>query len=84
MTLWLLCLEKAVTLHSSTLAWRIPGTAEPGGLPSAGSHRVGMRVSCMLRKCIEFLEEKMERRGRKGGRKKGNTSHNEFLSFARN
>ena len=33
---------------------------------------------------FEFLEEKMERRGRKGGRKKGNTSHNEFLSFARN
>ena len=27
--------------HSSVLAWRIPGTAEPGGLPSMGSHRVG-------------------------------------------
>ena len=27
--------------HSSTLAWRIPGTGEPGGLPSLGSHRVG-------------------------------------------
>ena len=27
--------------HSNVLAWRIPGTAEPGGLPSAGSHRVG-------------------------------------------
>ena len=27
--------------HSSVLAWRIPGTAEPGGLPSLGSHRVG-------------------------------------------
>ena len=27
--------------HSSVLAWRIPGMAEPGGLPSAGSHRVG-------------------------------------------
>ena len=27
--------------HSSTLAWRIPGTGEPGGLPSMGSHRVG-------------------------------------------
>ena len=26
--------------HSSVLAWRIPGTAEPGGLPSMGSHRV--------------------------------------------
>ena len=27
--------------HSSALAWRIPGTGEPGGLPSMGSHRVG-------------------------------------------
>ena len=27
--------------HSSTLAWKIPGTGEPGGLPSRGSHRVG-------------------------------------------
>ena len=30
-------LEKAVATHSSVLAWRIPGTAEPGGLPSMGS-----------------------------------------------
>ena len=27
--------------HSSVLAWKIPGTGEPGGLPSLGSHRVG-------------------------------------------
>ena len=27
--------------HSSVLAWRIPGTGQPGGLPSLGSHRVG-------------------------------------------
>ena len=33
--------EKAMATHSSVLAWRIPGTAEPGGLPSMGSHRVG-------------------------------------------
>ena len=33
--------EKAVATHSSVLAWRIPGTGEPGGLPSMGSHRVG-------------------------------------------
>ena len=32
--------EKAMATHSSVLAWRIPGTAEPGGLPSMGSHRV--------------------------------------------
>ena len=34
-------LEKAMATHSSVLAWRIPGTAEPGGLPSMGLHRVG-------------------------------------------
>ena len=34
-------LEKEMTTHYSVLAWRIPGTAEPGGLPSVGSHRVG-------------------------------------------
>ena len=33
--------EKAMATHSSTLAWRIPGMGEPGGLPSMGSHRVG-------------------------------------------
>ena len=32
--------EKAMATHSSVLAWRIPGTGEPGGLPSMGSHRV--------------------------------------------
>ena len=34
-------LEKKMANHSSVLAWRIPGTGEPGGLPSVGSHRVG-------------------------------------------
>ena len=33
-------LEKEMAAHSSVLAWRIPGTAEPGGLLSLGSHRV--------------------------------------------
>ena len=33
--------EKEMVTHSSVLAWRIPGTREPGGLPSMGSHRVG-------------------------------------------
>ena len=32
---------KEMATHSSVLAWRIPGTGEPGGLPSRGSHRVG-------------------------------------------
>jgi len=34
-------LEKEMATHSSVLAWRIPGTGEPGGLPSMGSHGVG-------------------------------------------
>ena len=34
-------LEKEMETHSSVLAWRIPGTGEPGGLPSMGSHKVG-------------------------------------------
>ena len=33
-------LGKEMATHSSVLAWRIPGTGEPGGLPSLGSHRV--------------------------------------------
>ena len=33
-------LEKEMATHSSVLAWRIPGTEEPSGLPSMGSHRV--------------------------------------------
>ena len=34
-------LEKEMATHSSVLAWRVPGTVEPSGLPSLGSHRVG-------------------------------------------
>ena len=34
-------LEKEMASHSSVLAWRVPGTEEPGGLPSMGLHRVG-------------------------------------------
>ena len=33
-------LEKEMATHSSVLAWRIPGTEEPSGLPSMGLHRV--------------------------------------------
>ena len=34
-------MEKEIATHSSIVAWRIPGTEEPSGLPSMGSHRVG-------------------------------------------
>ena len=40
-TFHFLALEKEMATHSSVLAWRIPGTGEPGGLPSMGSYRVG-------------------------------------------
>ena len=33
--------KKEMATHPSVLAWRIPGTGDPGGLPSMGSHRVG-------------------------------------------
>ena len=38
---WEDSLEKEMATHPSVLAWRIPGTREPDGLPSMGSHRVG-------------------------------------------
>ena len=40
-TFYFHALEKEMATHSSVLAWRIPGTGEPGGLPSMGLHRVG-------------------------------------------
>ena len=40
-TLHFHALKKDMATHSSVLAWRIPRTEEPGGLPSLGSHRVG-------------------------------------------
>ena len=39
-TFYFHALEKEMATHSSVLAWRIPGTEEPSGLPSMGSHRV--------------------------------------------
>ena len=39
-TLHFHALEKEMATHSSVLAWRLPGTGEPGGLPSMGLHRV--------------------------------------------
>ena len=47
--------EKAMAPHSSVLAWRIPGTGEPGGLPSMGSHRVGHDRSDLAAAAIIYL-----------------------------
>ena len=40
-TFYFQAMDKEMATHSSVLAWRIPGTAEPGGLSSIGSHSVG-------------------------------------------
>ena len=45
-------LEREMATHSSVLAWRIPGTGEPGGLPSMGSHRIGHNWSDLARLII--------------------------------
>ena len=61
-------LEKEMATHSSVLAWRIPGTGEPGGLPSMGSHRVGhdwsdlaaaAAVKEWIQKWVEWIQEKV-------------------------
>ena len=61
-------MEKEMATHSSVLAWRIPGTGEPGGLPSMGSHRVGHDGSDLaaftdIHKKITFLTHKFIFRG---------------------
>ena len=50
--------EKEMATHSSVLAWRIPGTGEPGGLPSTGSHRVGHDWSDLPYLTLQSLEFK--------------------------
>ena len=47
--------EKAMTRHSSVLAWRIPGTGEHGGLPSMGSHRVGHDWSDLAAAAMDWI-----------------------------
>ena len=50
-------LEKEMATHSSVLAWRIPGTGEPGGLPSMGFHRVRHDWSDLASTKIPWTEE---------------------------
>ena len=49
--------------HSSVLAWRIPGMAEPGGLLSMGLHRVGHDLSDLAAAAAERLSNKPTREG---------------------
>ena len=53
-------LEKEMATHSSVLAWIIPGTGEPGGLPSMGSHRVGHDWSDLAAVAAAENEEKLK------------------------
>ena len=50
-------MEKEMAPHSSTLAWRIPGTGEPGGLPSMGLHRVGHDRSDLAAASAAYIKE---------------------------
>ena len=54
-TLHFHALEKEMATHSSVLAWRIPGTGEPGWLPSMGSHRVGHYWSDLAAAAVSSL-----------------------------
>ena len=47
--------EKEMATHSSILAWRIPGTEEPGGLPCMGSHRVKHDRSNLVAAAAAYL-----------------------------
>ena len=51
-------LEEETATHSSVLAWRIPGTGGPGGLPSMGSHRVGHDWSDLVAAAAEYIPSK--------------------------
>ena len=54
-------LEKETATHSSVLTWRIPGTGEPGGLPSLGSHRVGhdwSDLAAVIQKHVLWISQK--------------------------
>ena len=54
-------LEKEMATHSSVLAWRIPGTGEPGGLPSIRSHRLGHNWSDLAAAAAAILKVKVMR-----------------------
>ena len=53
-------LEKEMATHSSVLAWRIPGTGEPGGLPSMGLHRVGHDWSDLAAAVFRVINDKCD------------------------
>ena len=61
-------LEESMATHSSTLAWRIPWTEEPGGLQSMGSQKVRHNYSNLA--CVHKEKERMRERESKRGKEK--------------
>ena len=55
-------LEKEMATHSSVLAWRIPGTGEPDGLPSMGSDRVGLDWSDLAAAVAAYINRSFSTR----------------------
>ena len=53
-------MDKEMATHSSVLAWRIPGTAEPGGLLSMGSYRVGHNWSDLAAAATNLTNDRNE------------------------
>ena len=76
--------------HSSVLAWRIPGTADPGGLPSMGSHRVGYNWSDLaaaaaslwvIKNLSEMWETRVRPLGQEDPLEKGMATHSSILAW---
>ena len=55
-------LEKELATHSSVLAWRIPGTGEPGGLPSMGLYSTGVTAAAAVCLTWTLLWRKISRK----------------------
>ena len=72
--------------HSSVLAWGIPGTGEPGGLPSMGSHswtrlkRLSSSSSSGKRTCLPMQETRVQSLGREEPLEKDMTTHSSILA----
>ena len=54
-------LEKEMATHSSALAWRIPGTGEPGGLPSMGSHTTKALAAAAAEHFSHFVRKRQDK-----------------------
>ena len=74
-------LEKKMATHSGVLAWRIPGTGEPGGLPSMGLHRVGHNWSDLAAAVVISEEREEEKEGKESRKSALKASKNIGILF---